>query len=173
MKKALPLLALLAAGRLSVQAAQSAADSALCNRILLIDPTSMPVAKGKATLTIGKLQRSDGVYSGEYKIKVNPYFFKSQKGRLAIVVSDETLARIAEGKAQEVIGTATTNGKGGKSRYIDAFATPIDINHGTVKLWFEAGDRKMIFQTTYHFSEKGTEEFATKTTVNNTAAKVP
>jgi hypothetical protein len=153
---ALPvLLALLAAGLGGTRAAAGPAISAPANRILIIDPSSMPVAGGTATLTIGPLQRADGVYSGDYHISVSPYFFKNEKGRLAIVVSDESLAEMAQGKAAAIIGTATTSGPGGESRHIDATATPADINRGTLKLWFAAGDRKMIFEPAYHFSVEG------------------
>jgi hypothetical protein len=117
----------------------------------MIDPSSMPVAGGKATLTIGALQRVDGVYSGDYTIAVSPYFFKNEKGRLAIVVSDQSLASINQGKVAAIVGTATTTGKGGKSRHIDATATPADINRGMLKLWFMAGNRKMTFEPAYHF----------------------
>ena len=85
-----------------------------------------------------------------------PYFFKNEKGRLAIVVSDESLAEVNQGKVAAITGTATTSGKGGKSRPIEATATPADINHGTLKLWFTAGDRKMIFEPAYHFAGEGT-----------------
>jgi hypothetical protein len=173
MKKALQLLALLVAGWVNTQAAQGSTNCAASDRILLIDPSSMPVANGKATLIIGALQWTNGVYSGDYKIKVTPYFFKGEKGRLAIVVSDESLTRITQGKAEGVIGTATTNGKGGKSRHVDAIATPADINHGTLKLWFVAGNRKMIFEPAYHFAEKQTAGLIAQTTVNKTADKHP
>ena len=116
----------------------------------------MPIAAGKATLTIGALHRADGVYWGNYKISVFPYFFKNEKGELAIVVSDESLAEVDQGKAVAIIGTATTSGKAGASRHIDATATPANINCGTLKLWFMAGNRKMIFEPAYHFSERGT-----------------
>jgi hypothetical protein len=149
------LLALLAAGWGQTHAAPDSTNSPSTHRILRIDPSSMPVAvAGKATLTVGALQRADGVYSGDYKVKVSPYFFKNEKGKLAIVVSDESLADINQGKVTAIIGTATTSGKGGRSRHIDATATPADINRGTLKLWFTAGDRKMIFEPAYHFSEK-------------------
>ena len=155
---ALPvLLALLAAGLGGTRAAAGPAISAPANRILIIDPSSMPVAGGTATLTIGPLQRADGVYSGDYHISVSPYFFKNEKGRLAIVVSDESLAEMAQGKAAAIIGTATTSGPGGESRHIDATATPADINRGTLKLWFtSAGNRKMIFEPAYHSAGTGT-----------------
>jgi hypothetical protein len=171
-KRIIVLLALLAAGWGDICAATASTNSASTNRVLMIDSSSMPIAAGKATLTIGALQRVDGVYSGNYKIKVFPWFLKNEKGRLAIVVSDESLAGIAQGKAAAIIGTATTGGKGGRSRHIDATATPADINHGTLKLWFMAGDRKMIFEPAYHFAEKGTTAAAVQPAEINRAANL-
>lgn len=129
-------------------------NSAPNDQIFMIDPSSMPVGGGKATLIIGPLRRTDGIYSGDYKVKVVPYFFENEKGRLAIVVSDESLAEINQGKVTSITGTATTSGKGGLSRPIDATATPIDINRGTLKLWFMAGNKKMIFEPAYHLAKK-------------------
>ena len=150
-------MALLAAGWGDTHAAPASTNSAPTNRILMIDSSSMPVAAGKATLVIGALQRADGVYSGDYKIKVFPYFLKNEKGRLAITVSDESLAGLNQGKVEAITGTATTSGKSGKPRHIDATATPADINRGMLKLWFTtAGNRKMIFEPAYHFAGNGT-----------------
>jgi hypothetical protein len=139
---------------ISITAAPASANSVSTNQTLMIDPSSMPVDAGKATLTIGALQRVDGVYKGDYKITVFPYFFKNENGALAIVVSDESLAKINQGKVVAITGTATTSGKGERSRPIEAMATPADINHGNLKLWFMAGDRKMIFEPAYHFAGK-------------------
>jgi hypothetical protein len=136
-------------------AAAASANFVPAGRTLMIDPSSMSVGGGKATLIIGALKRANGVYSGDYHVKVFPYAFENEKGRLAIVVSDESLAGINQGKVVAIIGTATTSGKDGKSRHIDATATPVDINHGTLKLWFMAGNRKMIFEPAYHLAEKG------------------
>ena len=115
MKRLILLLALLAAGWSGAFAAPASTNSAAANRILLIDPSSMPMAAGKATLIIGPLQRTNGVYAGDYKLKVFPYFFKNEKGRLAIVVSDASLAKAGQGKVVAITGTATTSGKGGKA----------------------------------------------------------
>jgi hypothetical protein len=157
MKRITLLLVLLVAGWGDTEAAPVSTNSAPGDRILMIDPSSMPVAAGRATLIIGALQRVDGIYSGNYKIKVFPYFLKNEKGRLAIVVSDKSLAGINQGKVEAIIGTATTNGKGGRSRHIDATATPADLNRGTLKLWFTtAGNRKMVFEPAYHFAGTGT-----------------
>lgn len=107
---------------------------------------------GKATLSIGPLKRTADIYVGDYQMKVSPYFFKGEKGKLAIVVSDAALARAAKGIAGEITGTATSDD--GETRRIDAIATPSDNNCGTLKLWFIAGDRKMVFNTPYRFLEK-------------------
>lgn len=124
------------------------------NRILIIDPSFMPIAAGKATLTIGVLQRVNGIYTGDYKVRVTPFFLKNEHGRLAIVVSDESLARVNRGEVATIVGTSTTSGKDRISRHIDAIATPTDIDHGKLKLWFMAGDRKMTFEPAYHFADK-------------------
>jgi hypothetical protein len=172
LKRIIVLLALLAAGRGDPHAAPASTNSAATNRVLMIGPSSAPIAGGKATLTIGALQRTNGVYAGDYKLKVFPYFLKNEKGRLAIVVSDESLAEINRGKVAAITGTATTTGKGGRSRQIDATATPADINHGTLKVWFMAGDWKMIFEPAYHFAGKETAAVQAQTVGTNLASNI-
>lgn len=167
MKQMIALLALLAPLWASPMAAPPSTNSIPANRVLMIDPSSMPVAAGKATLTIGALQRADGMYTGGYRINVSPYFYKNEKGKLNIVVSDESLAKISRGQVAAITGTATTSGAGGKSRHIDATATPASNEHGKLKLWFMSGDRKMIFEPAYHFAEKHTP--ATRAQTNTTS----
>jgi hypothetical protein len=145
-------------------AAPALTNPAPAGQTLIIDPSSMPVGGGKATLIIGPLRRVNGVYTGDYKIKIFPYVFENEKGRLAIVVSDESLAGINQRKVTAVIGTATTNGKGGLSRHIDATTTPININSGTRKLWFMAGKGKMIFVAAYRVAENGAAAVLARTT---------
>lgn len=169
----LKLLALLAVGWVNAHGASGPTNSAVTNRVLVIEPSFMPISGGKATLIIGALRRTNGVYSGDYKVKVSPYFFKNEKGRLAIIVSDESLARINRGMAAAIIGTATTSGRGGSSRHVDATATPADVNHGRLKLWFMAGDRKMVFEPAYHFAEIATAAVSAKTIDAGTASNAP
>jgi hypothetical protein len=147
------LLALLAPLCASAMAAPST-NSAATNLLLIIDRSSAVVSGGKATLSIGPLKRAGDIYAGDYLMKVSPYFFKGEKGRLAIVVSDESLAKVTKGIPAEITGTATTSGKDGQTRRIDATATPSDNNRGALKLWFISGDRKMVFNTSYRFVEK-------------------
>ena len=146
------LLALLAAGWSTAHAAPAVTNSAPAGRILMIDSSSMPVDAGNATLIIGPLSRTNGIFAGDYRLKVFPWFLKNEKGTLAIVVSDASLAEASQGKVVTITGTATTSGKGGKRRSITAIATPVNVDHGTLKVWFAAGDRKMIFTPAYHFA---------------------
>jgi hypothetical protein len=171
MKRISVLLAVLAAGWGNAQAEPGLTNPASASRILVIDSSSMHLAVGKVTLTIGVLQRAHGVYSGDYKIKVSPCFFKNEKGRLAIIVSDESQARLDDGKVVAIIGTATTNGKGGRRRHIDAIATPANRNRGKLKLWFMAGAGKMVFTPAYHLAEKETEAVPAQTTGTNLASR--
>jgi hypothetical protein len=143
MKKTAILLALLTAICGDTFDARASTNSAGENRLLIIDSSSMSIGGGKATLTIGTLRRTNG-------------FLKNEKGRLAIVVSDQSLVAVTHGKVAAITGTATTSGKGSESRPITATATPVDNNRGKLKLWFMAGDRKMIFTPTYHFSGSST-----------------
>jgi|GEM_PF-3168389 len=173
MKRIIFLLATLAAICGDAQALPASSNAAADYRILLIDPSSMPVAAGKATLIIGALQRTNGVYTGYYKLKVIPYFLKNETGRLAILVSDASLAAANQGKVVAITGTATTNGKGGRSRSIAARATPTDRNHGTLQLWFTAGDRKMMFEPAYHFAEPATTALRPQPLETNLASNLP
>ena len=127
----------------------------------------MRMAAGKATLTIGPLERTNGVYTGDYKLTVFPWFLNNENGKLAFLVSDETLAEANQGRVVTVTGTATASGKGGQCRAIVVVATPGDKDHGTLKLWFIAGSRKMTFTPTYHFAK----DAATLATAQPTGSK--
>lgn len=153
-KRWLPFLTLLVPLWTGAAHSLTNANASATNRVLIIGRSSTTVSGAKATLSIGPLQRQTNIYSGDYQIKVSPYFYKGEKGRLAIVVSDESLAKVSRGVAVEIKGTATTNGKGGETRRIDATATPADRTHGALKLWFISGDRKMVFNTSYHLVEE-------------------
>src|SRR5436190_3885278 len=152
MNRIIALIALLVPLRASTAAVPSSTNFVSADHVLLIDTSSMPVAAGKATLTIGALERVAGVYVGDYWINVFPYSFKNEKGRLAIVVPDAALATVRAGKTATIVGTATSSGKGGETRHIDATATPVNIDCGKLKLWFMSGDRKMTFEPAYRIA---------------------
>ena len=72
-KRMLILLAMLPAGWSQAQSGLLSTNSTAANRILMVDPSSMLLTLGKATLTIGPLRLTNGVYTGNYKLKVFPY----------------------------------------------------------------------------------------------------
>jgi hypothetical protein len=155
MNRILILLTLLAAGWSAAHAGPLATNAASPDRVLVLDSSAMSLTLGKATLTVGPLRHTNGVYTGDYRIRVLPYFLKSEKGRLAIVVSDESLAKVNEGQVTTFAGTATANGKGGRVRPINATATPADANGGKLRVSFMAGNQQMLFEPAYHFVESG------------------
>ena len=164
MKRIIFLLALLAVGWGTAFGASALTNSAVAERILIINSSSMPLTVGKATLIVDPLQRTNGVYAGNYKLKVFPYFWKNKNGRIAIAVSDASLAEINQGKVTAIAGTATASGKNGKCRHVDATVTPADRNHGTLKVWFVAEDKKMVFTPAYRLVENGTSVELAQTT---------
>ena len=149
MAKTILCLLLLASSWGAAQAAQTAANST--SRVLILENSIMPLPTAKATLIIGPLTRTNGIYAGDFKVKVFPYFFKSDWGRLAIKVPDKALAEMNQGKAVAVTGTSTST-KNGTVRHIEITATPKDRDHGTVSLWFMVGNQKMIFNPAYQFT---------------------
>ena len=151
MVKTILWLLLLAFGWGAAQAAPPATNSA--SRVLMLEPSTMPLTTAKATLIVGPLTRTNGTFVGDFRVKVFPYFFKSDWGRLAINVPDKALAAINEGKTAEFNGTSTS-AKNGAVRHIEITATPKDRDHGTVCLWFMAAGQKMIFTPAYQFTNQ-------------------
>jgi len=146
-------LLLLASAGCAAQAAPAAAPSA--SRVLILENSTMPLPTAKATLIVGPLTRTNDLYVGDFKVTVFPFFFKSDRGRLAINIPDEALAAADQGKTVSFSGTSTST-KNGIVRRIEITAMPMDRDHGTVRLWFMAGDQKMIFTPAYHFGGEAT-----------------
>jgi hypothetical protein len=131
--------------------AASATNVVSTNDVLMIDRCSSSVAGGKCKLTIGPLRPAGDIYAGDYAIRVSPYFFKNGDGKLAIVITRESIDKASRGLAVEITGTATENGKGGKTRRIAATATPLDGRQGALTLRFISDGREMVFDTRYKF----------------------
>ncbi len=151
MLKTILFLLLLATSWGAAQTAPSATNFVVGDRVLILENSTMPLPTARATLIIGSLTRTNGVYVGDFRVKVFPYFFKSDWGRLAINVPDKEMAAVNQGKTTAITGTSTST-KNGVVRRIGITAMPKDGDHGTVSLWFIVGDQKMIFNPAYHFA---------------------
>ena len=151
MPKTILCLLLLMSSWGAAQAVPTATNSAADGRVLILENSTMPLTSAVATLIIGPLTRTNGTYVGDFKLKIFPYFFKSDRGRLAISVPDPALAALNQGKSVAITGTSTS-AKNGVVRYVEITVSPKDHNHGSVSLWFMAGGRKMIFTPAYQFT---------------------
>lgn len=119
------------------------------NLQLFIEPSVTSVASGTARLNVGLLSLKSNAFLGDYEVKVVPYFFQNEKGKLSIEAPAVSLAKLTNQIAVEFVGRATSTD--GTSKRIDGTITPADARKGTVSLWFMAGKRKMIFNTSYSF----------------------
>lgn len=123
----------------------------LGRRRLFIDPSSTSVKLGKASLIVTPLAPRANTYVGDYQLKVVPYFFKSEKGRLLLAAPQDSYRRLAEGMAVEFNGVAT-NQKNGKTKIVTGKITPSTDDRGQVIFSVATENGKMVFNTFYHFA---------------------
>ena len=120
---------------------------------IVIEPSSASLTGGNATLTTTALNRKAGSYVGDYQLKVTPYFFKSEKGKLSIHVTDEMLRKLINGDAVNVTGKATTSGTA-ETRPITVRAIPLSSDRGSVTVAVLTENGKLVFNSSYRFPGK-------------------
>ncbi len=115
-----------------------------------VETSSTSIYIGKVTLEVAPLTRQNGVFSGDYKANVFPYFFMSEHGTFRMNVSDNDLARIAKGETVDFTGEAENSGR--EARSVTGRAVPDDATHGKIKVRiFVTKKIQLIFNTTYRF----------------------
>jgi hypothetical protein len=120
-------------------------------RRLFIDPSSTSVALGgKASLIVSPLTHRDGTYVGDYRLKVTPYFFKSEKGTLRLAAPDDAVRKLHAGIPITFTGSAVTH-KDGRTHIVLGKATPSSGERGSVTFSIITDDAKIVFNTFYHF----------------------
>jgi hypothetical protein len=118
-----------------------------------IEPVSTAIPLGRVTLTCPPLDRDGQHYRATYSARVLPYFFMSERGDIAIEVSDADLSRLAAGGSVTFTGEAVNTG--GDPRRIEGHADPLDATSGEIKVRIFVTRRiQLIFNTTYRFSER-------------------
>lgn len=153
LKSAILGLLVLSSGNSAFGQVAASLTQAVVPRKLVIHPTSTSVAGGKASLTISALRRKAATYIGEYDLKVSPWYFKNETGKLMMVVSEEALRKLTQGIAVTFTGRATTDADG-TTRPINARATPSGSGQGSVTFSFVGDERKVTFNSTYHFRDE-------------------
>jgi len=119
---------------------------------VVVESAATSIYIGKVTLLLSPLTRKDGVYSGDYRAKVFPYFFMNEHGTFRMNVSDEDLARVIKGEAIDFTGEAENSDQ--EARKITGRATPDETTHGKIKVRiFVTKKIQLIFNTRYRFAE--------------------
>ncbi len=146
------LMGLIVLGTGSWAAGQTTAVSTQARALpkLFIHPTSAEVLGGKASLKIGTLRRKAATYTGEYDLKVSPWSFKNETGKLTMMVSDEAIQKLAMGMAVDFKGTVITHGES-LVRQVIARATPAGKEHGSVTFSFANEAKNVVFNSKYQF----------------------
>jgi hypothetical protein len=153
------LLILGVTGRIHAQTPNATAKTSdSVRRKLFIDPSSASIALGKASLVVSPLTHRDGNYVGEYQLKVRPYFFKSEKGRLLLAASDAVVRTLQAGTAITFTGQAVTD-KDGRTHAVIGKATPSSGDRGSVTFSIMTDDQgKLVFNTSYRFGDLAKSE---------------
>jgi hypothetical protein len=154
MKLTIGILVFLASGATSCISAEKVRSTAEpfnpMARKLIVDPSSTPVRFGKARLIVSPLWSGNGSYTGEYQLKVRPYFLKSETGSLVLRVSEDAIRKLQAGGAIDFTGKAVTH-EDGSSHVVLGRATPLSGDRGTVTFSIVTQNGKFIFNTSYHF----------------------
>lgn len=115
---------------------------------LSVATSSSTLAGGTAKLIVDTLRRQGENYVGGYRLKVFPYFFKSEKGRLFIRISDSALRRIRRGRAITFTGQASAEGTK-LTRKIAGKATPSGKDRGKLAFTITTNNGPLAYHTSY------------------------
>ncbi len=151
-KVALLLLVAVFAPPANAQSTTLGKSPGLGFRKFFIEPSSSSLAGGRARLTVGTLSRQGGALIGSYQIKVTPYFFKNEKGRLSIMLSEPSLRKLLQGIPAEFTGEAKTD-RTNKTRPITASATPSTKDRGALVISVATENGKLLFETSYRIGD--------------------
>jgi hypothetical protein len=151
---AIAVFVFLLLGGISCSYAEGSISTATSNAAtpkLFINPSSTSVPfRGKASLIVSPLTHRNGNYVGDYKLKVRPYFFKSEKGSLLLAASDDVVRKLQAGIAIDFSGKAVTY-EDGRTHTVLGRVTPSSADRGSVTFSIITDDGKMVFKTSYHF----------------------
>lgn len=127
------------------------AQVAGARRSLHIAESSLSLTLVTITLSPSQLTPRGELYTGSYQVRVSPIVIGSESGRMSVQVPEAALRRLERGDTVSFTGEAVS--QSGKSRQVDARATPADADTGQVRLRITANGRKLVFHTGYRFGE--------------------
>ncbi len=117
---------------------------------LVIDPSSTRMSLARCELTVGTLECKADALCGTYAIKVSPFAFKNDHGRLSLGVD---LQKMAQGQPVEFSGVATS-ARDAKTKPIKGRTKPEAGDHGLVSFTVTTEDGDLLFNSTYRVLAK-------------------
>lgn len=114
-----------------------------------VAPMRTSIYVGTVALTTGDFVRTGDGFDSNYEAKVFPWFFWSERGRIAMRVPAAELEKLARGERIEFTGEALNHK--GKTRRVTGRAEPADPTSGRIKVRIHVDDVTLVFDGTYRF----------------------
>lgn len=119
---------------------------------MIVEPSSTKVSMAKANLIVSPLDHQEKAYLGSYELKVTPFTFKSETGKLFLNATDEVVRQMANGESVKFTGKAT-NAKG-NVKVVTGKTTAAANDRGAVSFSVETDNGPMVFNTSYHLIKR-------------------
>ncbi len=120
---------------------------------ITVAPMKTSIYIGSVTLTPGVFRREGSTLTATYSVKVFPWFFWGETGRITVTLSDADLARLAKGETAEFTGDGVNQKN--RPRKVTGRAQPADATSGKFKVRILADGYELIFNSTYRFGSSG------------------
>ncbi len=118
-----------------------------------VDPAHTSAYVAEISLALAPLTRRGAAYTGDYAVKVFPFFFFNEHGAISIEFSDDQLQRLARGEKVGLKGLARNSA--GAVRRIEGSAVPdaAGADHGKIKVHVWVGRKiDLAFNTAYRLT---------------------
>ncbi len=114
---------------------------------ITVAPMKTSIYIGSVTLIPGVFRREGSTLAATYTVKVFPWFFWGETGRITITLSDAELASLNKGEVVEFTGDGVNQKH--KPRKVTGRAQPADATSGKFKIRIAADGYELIFNSTY------------------------
>ena len=120
-----------------------------------VDPADASIYVGKVSLAMPPFTHRGNVYASDYSVKVFPFFFFNERGRISIEFSAEQLERLERGETVDLKGHAS-NSRGAERRVEGrAVSDAAGSDHGKIKVRVWVSKKiELVFNTAYRFTGK-------------------
>jgi hypothetical protein len=129
-----------------------AQEASFINHRLYIEPSSVGIPIGKASLAVSPLDYRKNAYVGEYLLKVWPLYFMSEKGTLKFDAPDESVHKLAQGLPVDFQGKAISK-ENELGHAVSGKITPQTKDRGLVVVTISTGIGKITAKTSYRLSD--------------------